>query len=876
MPSPLAEPLIEEDVPSGPTTMTKTTPVQADNTQEVEIEEDLEEEDAPEQQQQQREHHEQEEVAYHPPPPDDETFDLDTAEYLHFSDDNGAVQDETSPPAIPPESAAAAAATVPTAAAVVPNPPVTTQTTRVNGLGLWMSWTRNFKNPQAAFLDLMDNAVDAADVTTDGGKIEVLMDDPGQGLGCKPGLILVNNSHKPIKDVGQILEVYHSTKHKAADSVGENGVGLKQGCAALANLSFIVVRNGDDLHVGLLAKQLQHDEGVCLPSYLLGHVSSGITPDVMVANLCAQHVEFATCITTYGGGSVELGSERLATNIHHIVHNGTWNRDHHIFMLILNQLVHSTTGYKPPPKGLPYMEPEPKVNLVPTEQSPQTDTEYVHQFLNDLRGLLPKQYIHIPSSFHLLVNHQNVQFEYWQRRLVETTSFKLKIDKNHLFSQDPYWNQFRHREPGTFYELNVYIGFDPSRVVSKHVAAEIRVYSRYSGRMITHLEDARTMLGLTAGGTDFCQGLTIIVDDYNGNLPLNPTKQDLAFAEEENGKNHEINLFNWIGAVAWTFWRKYWTICGKSKEILTERIKEASKANAPVAPLPSVRKCDFNRFVSPKNQTWCISGSSNKRIRSKYNDFTIRNGDHTPYRIRRGDLPPPEVLNPKASASSQSRKRKNSLGGTESDPIDLNMDVRQRAASVRSGTIVVPGQPQQFVPAATQVAARAAAAQVAAQAAQMTTARETKWKHRAQERANHIRQLEAEVNRIKQNNSILEQKLRRAPQSPQDGSRIHQLEETIRQLRKEKIEYTEARQVWETERMKLHSDLRASHEALQRALLSQTPGQDNGEGTSPLLERKLKREKERNAALKEENDGLRQQIDSLQKQISLSQEDDQW
>lgn len=51
------------------------------------------------------------------------------------------------------------------------------------------------------------------------------------------------------------------------------------------------------------------------------------------------------------------------------------------------------------------------------------------------------------------------------------------------------------------------------------------VYSRQSGRLITHHSDARTMLHLTAGGTTFCSGLRIILDDPEGHLPLNPTKQ---------------------------------------------------------------------------------------------------------------------------------------------------------------------------------------------------------------------------------------------------------------------------------------------------------------------------------------------------------------
>jgi hypothetical protein len=62
------------------------------------------------------------------------------------------------------------------------------------------------------------------------------------------------------------------------------------------------------------------------------------------------------------------------------------------------------------------------------------------------------------------------------------------------------------------------------------------VYSRQSGRLITHHADARTRLGLPAGGSEYSQGLTIIIDDFGGNLPLNPTKQE--------GTSTQISIFH--------------------------------------------------------------------------------------------------------------------------------------------------------------------------------------------------------------------------------------------------------------------------------------------------------------------------------------------
>ena len=55
----------------------------------------------------------------------------------------------------------------------------------------------------------------------------------------------------------------------------------------------------------------------------------------------------------------------------------------------------------------------------------------------------------------------------------------------------------------------------------------------------------------------FCQGLTILVDDVHGKLPLNPTKQDLAFGEEANGKSYRSNLYTWLSAVT----KLYYNVC---------------------------------------------------------------------------------------------------------------------------------------------------------------------------------------------------------------------------------------------------------------------------------------------------------------------------
>ena len=58
--------------------------------------------------------------------------------------------------------------------------------------------------------------------------------------------------------------MYNSSKiHSGAHDIGENGVGLKQGCATLSDLSFVLVKNGEEgfVELGIIAESLQLPEG---------------------------------------------------------------------------------------------------------------------------------------------------------------------------------------------------------------------------------------------------------------------------------------------------------------------------------------------------------------------------------------------------------------------------------------------------------------------------------------------------------------------------------------------------------------------------------------------------------------------------------------
>ena len=168
-------------------------------------------------------------------------------------------------------------------------PTTTSPYTRVDGKGLWRSWKRNFKNKRLALLDLIDNSLDAAIVTTvvdttnnknkdteeDDfvGRAHIYPDDvecstrtsdedilapevtqssttitsssssssttAARTIRKCTGLCIINNSYKPIRTMEEVLGVYNSSKvNSGAGDIGENGVGLKQGCKLFCSVFF--------------------------------------------------------------------------------------------------------------------------------------------------------------------------------------------------------------------------------------------------------------------------------------------------------------------------------------------------------------------------------------------------------------------------------------------------------------------------------------------------------------------------------------------------------------------------------------------------------------------------------------------------------------
>jgi hypothetical protein len=195
----------------------------------------------------------------------------------------------------------------------------------------------------------------------------------------------------------------------------------------------------------------------------------------------------------------------------------------------------------------------------------------VTKLLKSLYKEIPQTYLHAPESFDFRIDAQTpMNMHFWQSRLVELSEISVNICKT-INWHDNLESEYVHPDS---YNLKIYLGFDRVRVtdpVAKKPAS-LYIYSRQSGRLVKYEADARHLLGLGVGGSTYSSGLTILVDDMDGNLPLSPTKQgesieylcisiiphffvnspllsllllnllpDVAFGEDSNGETHRYD-----------------------------------------------------------------------------------------------------------------------------------------------------------------------------------------------------------------------------------------------------------------------------------------------------------------------------------------------
>lgn len=224
-----------------------------------------------------------------------------------------------------------------------------------------------------------------------------------------------------------------------------------------------------------------------------------------------NHADSAQCVAKYGAASygsspnLEVGVKRLCDKFDRICSD--FYDSPYVFLIILDKI---HTG-----------QSESYVGGAWDAQQKIT----VNRLMKDLGNEIPRHYLHIPPSFDFMIGDKKAEFKHWPARLVELSAFTVNVNPKILWSEK--FDPTNENDNPDVYELRVFVGFDGYRVTEAAAGKEgsLYIYSRQSGRLICAHEDARTLLQLSAGGTAYCQGLTVIVDDIGGNLPLNPTKQ---------------------------------------------------------------------------------------------------------------------------------------------------------------------------------------------------------------------------------------------------------------------------------------------------------------------------------------------------------------
>mmetsp|Transcript_28067 Transcript_28067/g.44149 ORF Transcript_28067/g.44149 Transcript_28067/m.44149 type:complete len:731 (+) Transcript_28067:91-2283(+) len=466
-----------------------------------------------------------------------------------------------------------------------------------SGTGLWDMWTRNFKSPLMALLDLIDNSVDAA-LLQEGckskiqGRVQIYRDVyKHDRQAYTTGLCIRNNSMHKITPLEMALNhLFSSEKLNSASTIGENGVGLKQAAASLSDLTFVLVKNGSnkELEFGIIAKALQNEEGCFLPCFKFNGLET-LSEKMTEEFNQSQYASVAECvaeygkITTDGVPSLEKGIERLCKHFEDICKKFKNNR--YVFEVILDK-IHDR-------------------KQVHGEKDKQTT---VADIIKQLQHEIPMRYLHIDEAFKFSVGKKELTFRYWQERLVELTEIEIPVR-----SKTPWHENFGADVPDQYW-LRIFLGFDRFRIAESDVEPEtgikkankqcyLYIYSRMSGRLILRERDSRARLRLNAGGTEFCQALTVIIDDVGGHLPVNPTKQDVVFSNQsQGGETHEDNLYAMVRAVVAFYYKHHKKKYGGKKNVLTSKISQFVDSDFPDG-MKSCAKCELTTYKVVFNQT---------------------------------------------------------------------------------------------------------------------------------------------------------------------------------------------------------------------------------------------------------------------------------
>ena len=417
-----------------------------------------------------------------------------------------------------------------------------------------------------------------------------------------------------------------------------------------------------------------------------------------LGDACQQNAKLHNAVTEYGHGDFDAGLDFFDRHVDNLLHGSTWKHHDNVFCVILNGLRHTGTS------------PEEEDEAAEEEDEECNSRKRCQYLLESLEQDLPRRYLHLKGirvRLKVRSTWQKIDFHYWQQQLAGLTCFQAFIPTSMSFEKDADLNSsddcqlnlsFRNgaQPQKTKQKFRVFCGFDPVRAKEEEPGpCELFIYSSKSGRLIKRIEDARNALGIprTNDIDAYCQGLTILVDDEEGSLPINPSKQDLSFGSNDCHKLFKNNFYAWVEGIAHTYYNHYLDESGKKVENLTDRVKlsldNITAIAAANAGLPELSTGNFDQLT---NLDWgCRSHGARhsgtrksvKRIRcSNRKKVTMESGSDTLVELPEvegvNEEPSKQKKRKKPSSSQQKTSRKKQRGEL---PQVVSPEAQRRATS---------------------------------------------------------------------------------------------------------------------------------------------------------------------------------------------------
>lgn len=431
----------------------------------------------------------------------------------------------------------------------------------------FISWVgRQYKKPTAALGDLLDNCNDATMSATKLSSRWIATKDRIRGTG--PDAVVITNGADDVLPLEHCLQFAMSNK-KNTDQVGENGVGLKQSILYLSSLGIVISRLKDgSIHVALISKtlnlssEIEDSKGPVFPR--LSFPCESVKPTLEEIRASIKSVDsslsdwnlarwerylhgfdLSMCILDALKDAYACVEQRLEDQTSFLDHKDNGNSPLEVFdpdtiypffrviltnskaddpndeeLNIGDDLVITSSGIAHPAHAVA-KHADPSVETWLVKNASQTigfiNLEFPVNFIDTLYYVqlsssrweesLEEDEYGVETLEPRLLAEPRVAPLNWHKQFVYFCRKELYIDDD-----DDYLDAF-----------DIYLGFNPTSVEVKE--SRLFVYSR--GRLIMFEGDFRKLLRLKNYESDYQQGLTVIVNDTNCQLVLDPTKEGI-------------------------------------------------------------------------------------------------------------------------------------------------------------------------------------------------------------------------------------------------------------------------------------------------------------------------------------------------------------